>query len=194
MKYVRFVYPNGTNVQIKPPTSPAYRTYAVNWWGSNLTPSNFIKGQFFWGLKGDKSPRAFVLWPTYQMNEQYANVFKVFDESHENHVYWELSWYPEQTQTITIPTTQAAGADIVVNVALVDNNKDDRPVILTVTAGGVSHIVADNVPNKNDTLNMYEITLENVPNGTSSVELKLTSPGPNQSGPGWSTGTRAATP
>ena len=192
MKYVRFLYPNGTKVQIHAPTSPAYRPYAVDWWGSDLTPSNFIKGQFFWGNKGSKSPRAFVLWPTYNTAESYANVFVTFDESIENHVHWDVAngWVAEITQVIDIPATQIDGANIVVKVAVVDNDKDDRPIVLTLTAGGVSHIVADYVPNSKNTLNLYEITLENVPAGTSSVELNLVSPAPFQVGPGWSTGAR----
>ena len=57
-----------------------------------------------------------------------------FDESSENHVYWAESegWIASQTQVITIPETQAAGATVVVKIAIVDNNKDGRPVILTV--------------------------------------------------------------
>ncbi|MEZ4519617.1 MAG: hypothetical protein R3C44_23235 [Chloroflexota bacterium] len=81
MKYVRFRYPNGTKEQIKPPTSLAYQPWAVSWWGSDLTPSRYIKGQFFWGKKGNKAPRAFVLWPTYNTTEEYADVLMVFDET-----------------------------------------------------------------------------------------------------------------
>ncbi len=67
----------------------------------------------------------------------------MFDESTENHVYWDVDngWYADQTQTIAIPETQVDGADILVKVALVDNNKDGRPVILTVSAGNVSQQV-----------------------------------------------------
>ena len=36
MKYVRFRYPNGASEQIKDPTSLAYRTCAIYWWGSEL--------------------------------------------------------------------------------------------------------------------------------------------------------------
>ena len=95
MKYVRFLPQGYPKVQIYAPTSPAYRTYAVDWWGSDLpADANNVKGQFFWGKKGNKAPRAFVLWPTYDMEEEYANVFVTFDESNENHVAWEPGFIP----------------------------------------------------------------------------------------------------
>ena len=162
MKYVRFLPQGYPKVQIYAPTSAAYRPYAVDWWGSELpTDVNYVKGQFFWGKKGNKAPRAFVLWPTYDTGDtEYANVFTTFDESSENHVYWAESegWIASQTQVITIPETQAAGATVVVKIAIVDNNKDGRPVILTVSAPGATPVVIDDaVPNAKDTLNLYEV-------------------------------------
>ena len=176
MKYVRFLYPDRTKIQIYAPTSQAYKPSAVSWWGSDLDPAKFIKGQFFWGAKANKSPRAFVLWPTYGTDEAYANVLTLFDVSSENHVAWEAGWIAKQTQVITIPTTQADGADVLVKVALVDVNKDSRPVILTVTAGSVSQQLVITVPNAKNLLNLEEIVLQNVPLGTSTVEIKLESP------------------
>ncbi|MEZ4519228.1 MAG: right-handed parallel beta-helix repeat-containing protein [Chloroflexota bacterium] len=176
MKYVRFRYPNGTNEQIYAPTSPAYQQYAVSWWGSDLTPSKYIKGQFFWGKKGNKAPRAFVLWPTYNTTENYASVFMTFDESIENHVAWEAGFIPTQTQTVAIPKTQADGADVTVQMALVDVNKDNRSVILTVEAGGVSVQREVMVPNSRDSLNLEEFLLEDVPAGTDEVTITLESP------------------
>ncbi len=185
MRWVRFRNPNNTYVQINDATSPAYRMSAVSWWGSDLTPQKFIKGQFFWGAKGNKSPRAFVLWPTYATTEPYANVLATFDESTENHVYWDINngWFADQTQTITIPETQVDGADILVKVALVDNNKDGRPVILTVSAGNVSQQVIAYGPSDKDTLNLEEVLLENVPKGTTEVVLHLMSPAPDNTYP-----------
>ncbi|MEZ4515741.1 MAG: hypothetical protein R3C44_02505 [Chloroflexota bacterium] len=113
----------------------------------------------------------------------YANVFMTFDDSATNHVAWEDGWIAEQTQIIEIPETQAAGADILVQIALVDVNKDSRPVILTVTAGGVSQQLVIEKPNAKNLLNLEEILLENVPQGTSEVEIKLESPTPSSTYP-----------
>ncbi len=179
MKFVRFTYPNGVNLQINTPTSPAYRASAINWWGSDLAPARSIKGQFFWGKRGNQSPRAYVLWPTYTTVDAYATVFKPFDQSSTNHVYYNTAsgWHDLVTQTIALPPTQAPGADIVVKVALVDNDKDGRPVILTVSGGGVTQTIVSYGPNSKDVLNLETIRLENVPAGTNQVVITLRSPG-----------------
>ena len=182
MKYVRFRYPNNTFLQVGPATSFAYRPAAVSWWGSELMPGvRFVKGQFFWGAKGSRSPRAFVLWPTYNTDTPYANVFVTFDESSENHVYWNTAegWIDSQTQVISIPTTQAAGATVVVRVAIVDNNRDGRPVILSVSAGGPPVQFIDEDPNAKEALNVYEIELTDVAAGIDAVTLTLESPAPD---------------
>ena len=148
----------------------------MDWWGSSLTPSPYIKGQFFWGTKGSKSPRAFVLWPTYNTDEPYANVFVKFDDSSRNHVSWEPGFIPTQTQVVAIPETQAAGATVVVHLAIVDNNKDNRPVLLDVTVGSETKSNADVKPNKGESLNLYDLTFKDVPAGVNQVTIKLTSP------------------
>jgi hypothetical protein len=186
MKYVRFF--DGTTTQINPPTSPAYRSWAVDWWGMELNPNRVIKGQFFTGKGAAKAPRGLVLWPTYGTGDApYANVLTTFDESIENHVYWDTGWVPMQTQLIDIPETQTAGADITVKVALVDNQPDSRPVVMTVTPlpGGTPFelvMFGPNVPGRpagwQNTLNLETIVLENVPAGVNQIEIKLTSPDP----------------
>ncbi len=177
MKYVRFRYPDDSKVQIHDPTSLGYRAFAVSWWGSDLdTGYKYVKGQFFWGAKGNKMPRAFVLWPTYNTTEEYANVFTMFDESIENHVAWETGFNPTVTQTIAIPEIQANGAEVTVQIAVVDVNKDTRTVTLTVEAGGVSEARVLTVPNSRDLLNLEEFVLENVPAGTDEVTITLESP------------------
>ena len=179
MKYVRFRYPDGTKEQIYAPTSLAYQPYAISWWGSELdTGYKYVKGQFFWGTKGNKSPRAFVLWPTYNTDEAYANVFATFDESSENHVSWEPNFIPSQQQTVEIPEVQANGATVNVTVALADVNKDGRSVVLNVEAGNVSEERVVTVPNLKDSLNLEEFVLEGVEAGTDQVVITLTLPVP----------------
>ena len=176
MKYVRFLPQGSPKIQIYAPTSPAYQKNAVSWWGSDLPVKKFIKGQFFWGTKGNKSPRAFILWPTYVTDETYANAFVTFDDSSTNMVAWEGSWIPTQVQTFDIPETQAAGAVVNVTVALVDVNKDSRSVNLTVEVGGVQQQRTVTVPNEGLTLNLEEFTFNNVIAGADTVKVTLNSP------------------
>jgi CSLREA domain-containing protein len=182
MKYVRFLPQGSPTVQIHAPTSPAYRPAAVDWWGTDLPAARSVRGQFFWGQKGNRAPRAFVLWPTYRTAETYANVLAPFDESSENHVYWDTAggWIDTQTQVLSIPPTQAAGASVTVNVAVVDVNKDARSVILTVEAGGVSETRVITVPNRKSSLNIETFTLAGVPAGTDEVTITLESPPPGE--------------
>ena len=184
MKYVRFRYPDNTKVQIHDATSLGYRAFAVSWWGSELdTGYKYVKGQFFWGKKGNKMPRAYVLWPTYDTDEPYANVFTPFDESIENHVAWETSFIATQTQTIAIPETQDDGATVNVSVALVDVNDDARSVILTVTAGNLTETRVITTPNSKDLLNLETFELVGVDAGTDEVVITLESPVPSNDFP-----------
>ncbi len=178
MKYVRFRYPDKTIITVKNPTSYAFHSMAVSWWGSELEPDKYIKGQFFWGKKGNKAPRAFVLWPTYLTSEPYADVLTLFDESKTNHVSWDEwgTWKSEQVQEVAIPATQTDGAAVTVQIALVDVDRDLRPVILTVEAGGVSHQRVITQPNRKDGLNVEQFVLEGVAAGADSVTITLQSP------------------
>lgn len=110
------------------------------------------------------------------MTEEYANVFEVFDESIENHVAWEPGFIPSQTQTIAIPEMQAAGATVTVRFAIVDNDKDGRPVNVDVTVGSQTQSNRDTVPNAKDTLNLYELTFTIVEARVEEVTILLESP------------------
>jgi CSLREA domain-containing protein len=188
MKSVRFDLKNGTVLaNLTTPTSPAYRQAAIDWWGAELGPQSHVRGKFFPGLGASRAARGLVLWPTYETEMLYANVLTTFDDSATNYVHWSAGWVPSQTQTIDIPPTQTAGADITVRVALVDVQADGRPVVLTVTPlpGGtpVERVLnGPNVPGKprswQNTLNLEAIVLADVPVGVDRVQITLTSPGP----------------
>jgi hypothetical protein len=185
MKYVRFTLKGSPPVQVKPPTSPAYRNSAVDWWGADLTaklPSPWAKGAFFYGKGANRAPRAFALWPTYRTDTAYANVFTPFDNSAENHVYWNEAegWVAQQTQVVAMPPTQAAGATVEVKVALVDVNRDGRRVILTVEADGATPIVREiTQANSRDSLNIETFLLAGVDAGADEVRITLESPEPD---------------
>jgi hypothetical protein len=185
MKYVRFTLKGSPPVQVKPPTSPAYRTAAVDWWGADLTaqlPSPWAKGAFFYGKGANRAPRAFALWPTYRTDTPYANVFAPFDNSADNHVYWNEAegWVAQQTQVVAMPPTQAPGATVEVKVALVDVNRDGRRVILTVEADGAAPIVREIVQaNSRDSLNIETFLLAGVAAGADEVRITLESPEPD---------------
>jgi hypothetical protein len=178
MKYVRFMVKGSPYVQVNSPTSQAISPATVNWWGADLTtklPTPWVKGTFFWGKKGNRAPRALVLWPTYKTgNQTYANAFETFDDSTTNYVH--TGDIDVTMQTLDIPATQLPGAALTVNVALVDVNKDKRVVVLTVEAGGVSQTRVIEKPNKKTGLNIETFTLQGLPAGTDEVTITLESP------------------
>ena len=182
-KYVRFIYPNNTYVQVNAITSPAYRPQAEFWYGAPLNPAASIRGRWFLQTSGANNhiPRAFVLYPTYQTADRFVNVFQTFANSSQSHVYWDTAngWIPAQQQIVPLTPPQRP-ANVTVTVVIVDNDRDARPFRLTISAGSVSQTVTVNGPTNGDLLNLVKVTLNNVPAGTSAIILDLVSP--NQTG------------
>jgi CSLREA domain-containing protein len=174
MRFVRFTQPRRPVVQLGTPTSRGYQSWAVSWFGADLPPAQWVRGTFFPQTSGTRSPRAFVVWPTYETADTYANVLTPFDDSATNMVY--AGWIPVQTQTLRLPPTQADGAVVTVRVALVGVNRDKRQVILTAEAGGVSVRRVITTPTHQEALSLITVTLPGVPAGTDRVTLRLESP------------------
>ncbi len=183
-KYVRFIYPNNAYQQVNALTSPAYRQWATFWYGAELQPAANIRGRWFLQTSGTKGhiPRAFILYPTYHTQQPYVNVFDplALDESNKNHVYYEVAkgWIAAQQYRMAIPAPLAA-VTVVVQVALVENDKDNRPLRLTVSADGAApQTVSPTGPSHGDLLNIVTFSL-NIPAGTDEIVLDLVSPTPN---------------
>ena len=179
-KYARFLRPNGSYINDKTQESPAYRNSAVFWFGEYLTPANTAH----WRARLIGAPtnkpfvqRAFLLYPTYETENPYVNIFELFDVSSQNHVYWDATngWMPTQQQIIPM-AAPLQSVNVAVTVAVVDNDRDNRPFKLTITAGSVSQSVTVNGPTNNDLLNLVQVTLNNVPAGTDQIILDLESP------------------
>jgi type VI secretion system secreted protein VgrG len=183
-KYVRFIYPNNTYQQVNTQTSPAYRQWATFWYGAELQPAANIRGRWFLQTSGVKGhiPRAFILYPTYHTQQPYVNVFDplALDESNKNHVYYEVAkgWIAAQQYRMAIPAPLAA-VTVVVQVALVENDVDNRPLRLTVSADGATpQTVSPTGPSHGNLLNIVTFSL-NIPAGTDEIVLDLVSPTPN---------------
>ncbi|HMT20428.1 MAG TPA: hypothetical protein PKE20_04150, partial [Promineifilum sp.] len=181
--YVRFMYPGANNyVQVNTVTSPSPHDAAVLWYGAELNPAApNIRGRWYLQGSGTKRhiPRAMILYPTYEVDEMYVDVFEPLQTA-DTQVYWMISagWVPMQQVTIDIPAPLAP-TTFNIKVAVVDNDKDGRPLFVTATAGGVSQTLQPTNPNHGDQLNILEFTLVNVPAGTSSIVLTHESIAPN---------------
>ena len=125
-----------------------------------------------------------MLYPTYRTTIPYINVFEPIQAA-DTQVYWNTAtgWTPSTSYTLDIPAPLAA-TTLTVKVAQVDNDKDARPVSVTVSAGGVSVTQSPSNPNMGDQLDILTFVLPNVPAGTDEVVITSVSYGPNTNGLG----------
>ena len=178
-RFVRFTYPGGGGtVQVNTPTGTAERLGGVTWYGTALDPASSITGRWFLAPKTKgKVPRALILYATYETTASTFDTYVLYSDGATNTVAAEEPWAQSQTLTIPIDAPLAA-ADITVQVALVDNDKDSRAITVIASAGAVQDSDVSTNPTHGDTLNIITLTLEDVPAGTEEVTLELLS-GPN---------------
>ena len=175
-RFVRFTYPGGGGtVQVNTPTGTAQYLGGVYWYGTALQPASSITGRWFLAPKTKgKVPRAFVLYATYETTASYFDTYVLYTDGATNTVAAEEPWAQQQTLTIPIDPPLAP-ADITVQVALVDNDKDTRFITVNASAGPVFESSTTNNPTHGDTLSILTFTLEDVPTGTTEVTLDLLS-------------------
>ena len=177
--YVRFILPGKNNfVQVDGVTSAIDHAGGNFWYGDYIDPAKYVKGRWFLQKSGAKGhlPRAFVLYPTYEdANKTYVNVWDTYDAA-EGEVYWDTAngWTP--IREIVVPIAPPNGPTTFhVELAVVDNDKDNRQVWVTVTAGGVTQTVSPNNPDHGDQLNLLTFDLANVPAGTDEIVIEIAS-------------------
>lgn len=171
-KFVRFYYPNGTYEQVDAVTSPAPQQAGEFWYGAALDPAASIRGKWFLRPGKAKSPRAMVLYATYETPATYFNTYVLFDDGATNQVAAGPTW--AHTQTFTIPIDPPTGqADITVQVALVDNDKDARAITVSAAAGAASDSDVSTGPTNGATLSLITLNLNDVAGETSEVVITL---------------------
>jgi hypothetical protein len=105
-----------------------------------------------------------------------VNVFELLDGA-DTQVYWDITkgWIPSRQIVIDVPAPLGP-VTMNVELALVDNDSDTRPIYLTVTAGGVTQTIKPTKPNAGQLLNLHTFTLANVPAGTGQIVITIESP------------------
>ena len=175
-RFVRFSYPGGGGtVQVNTPTGTAERVGGVYWYGAELQPAASITGRWFLAPKTKgKVPRALILYATYETTNTYFNTYALFPDGATNTVGPEEPW--AQQQTLTIPIDPPLDTtDVTVQVALVDNDRDNRAIGVFASVGAIQDGDVSYNPTHGDTLNLITLTLEDVPAGTEEVTLELLS-------------------
>ncbi len=190
-RYVRFTLPGkpNTHIDVNNIAGPIAHQFGNFWYGADVYDAGakpaWIKGQWFLQPSGTKGhiPRAFVVYATYQhATNRYVNIWDTFTPS-EGEVYWDIAqgWTP--SRVINVPIAAPLGPTTFnVELALVDNDKDARPVWVTVTAGNVSQTQKPVKASNGDQLNLMTFTLANVPEGTNEIVIEVYSPSPTIDG------------
>jgi uncharacterized repeat protein (TIGR01451 family) len=169
---VKFETPGQTET-LNTPTRNAERLFAVYTFETELAPADQVKVTATVPVvNGKHSPRALVLYPTYEIGSPYYNDIALGNRQ----VYY--AWTPSRTQTLTFPELTEVRS-LYVAAAVIDNDADARPLILTISAGGVQEVINFLGPNQGDLLNIFYVKLPQVPVGTSEVQLQLRSPSSN---------------
>lgn len=93
-----------------------------------------------------------------------------------NHYVYAKSGDEAHTEALTFPPLKEA-TDLYVTTVVIDNDDDERPMVVEATAGGVISSVTELGPTDGDGLNIVDLTLPQVLTGTSQVSVTLRSPG-----------------
>ena len=175
-RFVRFTYPGGGGtVQVNTMTGTSVRNGGVYWYGTELEPASSIIGRWFLAPKTKgKVPRALILYATYETTATYFDTYVLYPNGATNTVGRGEPWATQQLLTIPIDAPLAA-ADITVQVALVDNDKDNRAIGVFASVGAIEDGEVSTNPTHGDTLSLITLTLDDVPAGTTEVTLELLS-------------------
>lgn len=173
--------------------SKEYRDWAIFWFGQDLSwfvgnsnPAQnanrvYARLQVSAGSVSDM-PRALILYTDFPTDVEYFNRVDRLADSKKNHVHWSASFIKQQQFTVNLPAPLTETRDILVQSALVDNDSDKRPLVLTISllnSNGnvlVTKTFSPIGPDSASMLNMIRTTFNDAPVGTSSVLFKLESP------------------
>jgi len=117
-----------------------------------------------------KTPRGLVLYARRAMTGEWTSVGRMVNQF----VYAGSKEYAH-TEVLTFPPLERA-TDLYVTVVVIDNDDDDRPMVVEATAGGVTESVTELGPTDGAGLNVVDLTLPGVLTGTSRVSVTLRSP------------------
>ncbi|UCC62166.1 MAG: Ig-like domain-containing protein [Anaerolineae bacterium] len=116
-----------------------------------------------------KTPRGLILYASRAAGGEWTSVGKTM-----NH-YVSHGVSPSHTEILAFPAL-ATATDLSITAVVIDNDEDDRPLVLEATAGGVTGSLTELGPTKGASLSLPNLTLQQVPVGTSQVSVTLRSP------------------
>lgn len=118
------------------------------------------------------SLRAIVLYEKHSVENQW---WSSYGRTMNRYLYGDYGEDDTYTEILTIDSLEIS-TDILLTVAIIDNDNDTRPVVLEAEAGGVTQTITETGSTNGDLLNIINLTLPDVPAGTDQVEFTIKSP------------------
>jgi hypothetical protein len=149
---------------------------------STLQPSGHISALVNGtGSASFQTPRALVLYANRNVD---LNTWTSVGQTLNEFIY-RGAGIAEKSRVISIPALPIT-TDVLVTAVVVDNNDDERPMVVEASAGAISVSTTEVGPGpEGDLLNIIVLTLEDVPAGTDEVTIKVKSPEPNGDSLAW---------
>jgi uncharacterized repeat protein (TIGR01451 family) len=138
---------------------------------ADLQPSRHITALVSNTGNDYKTPRGLILYSLRNTNGEWSSVGKTMSE---------FVYKRTHTETLILPEPLGQPTDVEVTAVVIDNDNDDRFLVLTATAGSaVTTSGAITKPTDGPLLNIIPLTLSQVPTHTDRITITLQSPQQN---------------
>lgn len=169
-------FTSNNNSTIVTDITPAERSWSFE---GMVEPSSSVNAELSSvGSESFKTPRGLVLYSKRNAAENWTSVGRIthgFVDGGCDVMAGDVCGSLQHTEEIKIPTL-IEDTDIYVSVAVIDNGNDDRVIGVTATAGNVTAVQAESTATDGDELNIFKLSIEDVPAGTDHVTVTLDSP------------------
>ncbi len=169
--WVTFTTDTSEPIPLNEPTRNSSDGYTFE---TRLQPTSQITASI--NEPGDnKTPRGLILYAKRETeNEEWTSIGKTTNA----YVYWNNNGHETYTEPLTF-TTLAKPTDLFVTAVVIDNNVDERPLVLEAVAGEVTESVTITKPTNGKLLDIIDLRLPQVPTRTDRVTITLHSPPKN---------------
>jgi hypothetical protein len=140
---------------------------------TNLQPTSQVTASLSNPGDSYKTPRGLILYAKRATASAWTSIGRTTIG-----FVWADGGYFTHTEVLTFPALTEA-TDLFITAAVIDNDDDERILVLEATAGGVTENISELGPTHGKGLNIINLTLLEVPTGTSQVSVTLHSPSEN---------------
>lgn len=136
-----------------------------------LTPTNQVSASIYHTESSYTTPRGLILYARRQTDdEQWISIGQT-----TNAFVWSGSTAISHTELLTLEP-RSGPTDLYITAAIIDNNDDDRPLVLEASAGDHTTQITENGPTHGNLLSIIPLTLTQVSSAATQVIVTLHSP------------------